>query len=355
MSFPLQFRPDEAVAEIMEFNSRLGDLLQQLPELGELRAGCSAKEIVYQTDALKLHRFAAHVDKPHPTPLLICYALVNRPWIADLQEGRSLIQGLLQQGLDVYLLEWNDPGPSDRLRGLDEYINGYLDESVGYLQRSHGLDRIDLLGICQGGTFSLCYTALHPEKINNLVTTVTPVDFHTPDDMLAHLVRHVDIDLAVDVMGNIPADTLNGVFVSLQPYQLLVQKYVNLVETTETTEQARNFLRMEQWIFNGPDQAGEAYREFIKQFYQQNALITGEARIGEQAVDLKNITCPVLNVYAIKDRLVPPASSKALEKRTGSRDYTALEFPGGHIGLYVSGNAQKTIPPAIADWLKQRG
>lgn len=76
--------------------------------------------------------------------------------------------------------------------------------------------------------------------------------------------------------------------------------------------------------------------------------------LGEKQVKLSNVTMPVLNIFASADHLVPPASSRALERFVGTKDYTALEFPGGHIGIYVSGKAQKMIPPAVCDWLAKR-
>jgi len=77
--------------------------------------------------------------------------------------------------------------------------------------------------------------------------------------------------------------------------------------------------------------------------------------LGGQRVDLRKITMPVLNLYAEQDHLVPPASSIALEKYVGTRDYTVKGFPAGHIGMYVSGKVQRLLPPTIAEWLKARG
>jgi polyhydroxyalkanoate synthase len=115
-----------------------------------------------------------------------------------------------------------------------------------------------------------------------------------------------------------------------------------------------NFMRMEKWIFDSPDQAGEAYRQFMKDFYQENKLIKGEVMLGDKRVDLKNVRMPVLNLYAEKDHLVDPESSKALEKYVGTEDYTVRSFPVGHIGMYVSGKVQRDLPPTIVDWLKAR-
>jgi polyhydroxyalkanoate synthase len=286
--------------------------------------------------------------------VLIVYALVNRPYMVDLQEDRSIVRSLLDGGLDVYLIDWGYPDSGDRYLTLDDYINGYLDRCVDVLRRRHRTDAINILGICQGGTFSLCYSALHPEKVRNLITTVTPVDFHAGPNLLSQWARHVDADLVVDTLGNVPGEVLNWTYLSLKPFRLTGQKYLDLVNLLDDPDQARNFIRMEKWVFDSPDQAGEAFRQFVKDFYQRNALIKGEVTIGDRPVDLRQVTMPVLNIYASEDHLVPPAASRALEQYVGTSDYSALEFPGGHIGIYVSGKSQKMIPPAICKWLGER-
>jgi len=282
------------------------------------------------------------------------YALVNRPYMTDLQEDRSIIRNLLDHGEDVYLIDWGYPDGADRFLELDDYINRYLHHCVQHVCKAHDLRRLNLLGICQGGTFSLCYTALHPERVANLVTMVTPVDFHTPNNVLSDWARELDVDLLVDTVGNMPGELLNWSFLSLKPFRLTGQKYADLADIMDDPVKLRNFLRMEKWIFDSPDQAGEAFRQFIKYFYQQNRLVTGGLEIGGREVSLRQVTAPVLNVYATEDHLVPPQSSIALEKHVGTKDYTAIAFPGGHIGIYVSGRSQKEVPPAIASWLQER-
>jgi polyhydroxyalkanoate synthase len=158
----------------------------------------------------------------------------------------------------------------------------------------------------------------------------------------------------VDTLGNIPGDFLNFQFLMLKPFQLGVKKYIDFLDITDCEDKLVNFLRMEKWIFDSPDQAGEAYRQFMKDFYQGNKLIKGQIEIGEKRVDLGNISIPILNIYAEQDHLVPPASSLALEKYIASVDYTVRSFPVGHIGMYVSSKVQRDLPPTIVDWLKLR-
>ncbi|KAF1689213.1 class III poly(R)-hydroxyalkanoic acid synthase subunit PhaC [Pseudoxanthomonas taiwanensis] len=352
MSGPLRLDPVALAREAWEFQQRLAEGARVLAQVGQVDYGATPRQEVWRDGKVVLYRFAAEGPVSGP-PLLIVYALVNRPYMVDLQADRSLVRGLLALGVDVYVLDWGYPDRSDRFLTLDDYINRYIDGAVDHLAGLHG-GPVNLLGVCQGGALSLCYSALHPGKVRNLVTMVTPVDFHTPDNMLSNWVRGLDVDLFVDALGNVPADLMNASYLMLKPFRLNLQKYVGLVDALGDAKAVEDFLRMEKWIFDSPDQVGEAFRDFVKQFYQGNAFVNRTARIGGQAVDLGFIDMPVLNVYAEQDHLVPPAASRALRDLVGTRDYTELGFRGGHIGIYVSSRAQREVPAAIHGWLAAR-
>lgn len=340
-------------------------LIQGAENFGNLReedikVGVTPKEVIYQEDKVTLYRFTPQVEHSVSIPVLIVFALVNRPYIVDLQDDRSLVANLLKLGLDVYLIDWGYASRADRWLTLEDYINGYLNNCIDAVCDRLAIAKINLLGICQGGTFSLCYSALYPQKVKTLITMITPVDFHIQENLLNLWsgstlgTKAFDVDLIVDTLGNIPGDFLNSEFLMLKPFQLGIEKYVKLAEIADCEDKLLNFLRMEKWIFDSPDQAGEAYRQFIKDFYQHNKLIGGEIQLGGQRVNLQNIHVPVLNIYAEHDHLVPPKSSIALQQYIGSEDYTVRSFITGHIGMYVSSKVQRDLPPAIANWLKAR-
>lgn len=360
---PLPFQPDALLKEWADTNQKILKGLDTLRdiELQDIQIGTTPKEEVYREDKVVLYRYTPVVAQPFPIPLVICYAHVNRPYMVDLQEDRSLVRNLLAQGIDLYIIDWGYAGPQERWNTLDDYINGYLDNCIDAVRERHGLDQINLLGICQGGVISLCYTSLHPEKIKNLVTMVTPVDFQVEEGLLNvwsgcyRGAQAMDVDVMVDALGNIPGDFMNFGYLMLRPFALNIRKYTDVVDIIDDPDKMRNFLRMEKWIFDSPDQAGEAFRQFIKDFYQGNKLIKGTVEIGDQRVDLRNIKQPVLNVFAEQDHLVPPPSSNVLGQYLGTNDYTMRSFPVGHIGMYVSGKVQRDLPPLIADWLKARG
>ena len=354
MHGPLNMTPQSLALEAGELRRKLTAGIDTLRQLDDVDFGVTEREEVWRDGKVVLYRFRGEAAPTAAVPILVCYALVNRPYMVDLQEDRSLVKNLLARGEDVYIIDWGYPDRSDRFLTLEDYIERFVGGAVDHLRKAHGLPSVNLLGICQGGVFSLCYASLHPDKVRNLITMVTPVDFHTDDNMLSNWSRGVDIDLMVDTLGNIPADMMNVTYLMLKPWRLFAQKYVGMVDILDDRKAMEDFLRMEKWIFDSPDQAGEAFREFTTQFFQGNRFVTGGARIGDQEVHLGLVEMPVLNIYAEQDHLVPPDASRALRDLVGSEDYTELSFKGGHIGIYVSGRAQKEIPDTIHGWLAQR-
>ena len=346
--------PSTPLQELGELPGRIAATVQSLQAASTVSFGGSEKDAVYREDKLTLYHYRPIAPSASLPPVLIVYALVNRPYMMDLQPDRSLIRRLLELGLDLYLIDWGYPDGADRFTDLNDYINGYMHRCLGVVLREHHLESTTVLGVCQGGTFSLCYAALHPERVRNLITMVTPVDFQTSDNLLSKWVQSIDVDALVAAHGIVPGEVLNAAYVSLMPFRLLQQKYVNLLDGGGDQAQIDNFMRMEKWIFDSPAQAGAAFAQFARWFFQENRLLKGTLEIGGRRVDLKQLTQPLLNIYAKQDHLVPPTASTALEGLVGSKDYLALGLDVGHIGMYVSGRSQRELPQAIAYWLQRR-
>lgn len=342
----------ENLASINEMTESLSD--ESCGECKNCRRCCTPKELVYQDGKRKLYRYTPRVKRVCPVPMLVVYALVNRYTMLDLQPNRSVIRNLLDQGQDVYLIDWGYADRMDRFMTMEDYIDGFINDCVDFIREQHRLDAINLLGVCQGGTFSTIYAALYPEKVKNLIPMVAPIDFDTKDSMLNVWASSFDADLMVDAYGNVPGDMMNTAYMMLQPFTLSVHKYINMIKIMGDAEKLADFLRMESWIFDSPDQPGETLRQFLKDFYQENKLVKGKFTLGGRAVDLKKITMPVLNIFAEFDTLVPPVSSRALRDHVGSSDVQELTYPVGHIGMFVSGKTQKTLAPRIAEWINER-
>jgi polyhydroxyalkanoate synthase len=311
-------------------------------------------EVVYQEDRVKLKHYLPRTKIRYKTPLLVVYALINRETMLDLQPGRSVVERFLDSGIDLYMIDWGYPSRKDRFLGFDDHINGYMDNVVDFIREQHKLEKINLMGICMGGTFSVIYSALHSEKIKNLVTTVTPTNFDTKKGLLHVWMENIDVDKVVDTYGNLPADMMNLGFLMLNPARLMIDKYVGFMEHMDNKQFVENFVRMEKWIFDSPDLPGEVFRQFIKDCYQGNKLLQNKLEVGGQRVDLKKLSMPLLNIYGKYDHLVPPEACEKLVKAVGSKDTEDICLDTGHIGIYVSSKYQEKFVPKIADWLKER-
>jgi polyhydroxyalkanoate synthase len=342
------------VKESARVTQKLLKGFENMVQVKDLEAGVTPRRLVYREDKVSLYHYEPPVKEIIGIPLLVTYALVNRQYMMDIQQDRSLFRKLLEMGVDLYVIDWGYPSKIDKYTTMEDYIMGYMDNIVSFIGKKTGNEKINLLGVCQGGTFSLIYSALFPDKINALVTMVAPVDFKTDDGLLNVWSNFMDVDLMVDVMGNIPGDFMNLGFLWLKPFQLFIDKYVGLMDNMDDPYVIHNFLRMEKWIFDSPDQAGETFRKFIKDMYQGNKLAKGEFSLGGRKVDLKKVTMPVLNIFGEQDHLVPPSSSRPISEKVGSKDVTTKPFDLGHIGMYVSGRSQKELAPTVANWLIER-
>lgn len=314
--------------------------------------GATPQDTIWRLERARLLRYRGSATRTGLPPLLIVYALVNRPYMLDLEPERSFVRGLLEAGREVYLLDWGYPGPDDSGLGLDDYLYRYLHGAVQHLCARHGVPAVDLLGVCQGGTLSLCYTALEPARVRRLALMVTPVDFHAEGFLLSVWLRHVDVNRLVDTLGNVPGSLLNWAFVALKPLSLSAGKALDLIEILDDPAQLATFARMAQWLQDSPDQAGRAFREFADAFFRRNALLHGDLAIGGRTVALERIGQPVLNVYARHDHIVPPAASQALGALLGHGQVSELAFARGHIGIFASRHARSEVPQAVCRWFE---
>jgi len=322
-----------------------------------VRKGVTTSEVVYEEDRLKLLHYVSDAKPRHRTPLVFIYALVNRPYILDLKKGRSVVANFVERGFDTYLVDWGVPIPADRHLTLDDYINGYMVNVMDYLRERTGADQLNVLGYCMGGTMSAMFSALHPDRVKNLILLAAPIDFATREGLLNLWTRpeNFDVDKFVDAFGNCPPEFLQISFMLLKPVQNLLEKPVNFYEHMHDEKYLEDFLTTEAWLQDNIPVPGEVYREFVKYLYQKNLLTQNRMPIGKHIVNLANITCPVLNIMAGADDLVPCGQSTPFNDLVGSKDRKTMLLNGsGHIGLAIGGRAQEEIWPQACDWLAAR-
>jgi len=363
---PIHIKPEQAISEAAALGEKIARGVALFSKLhdDDVAIATTPKDEVWRQDKVSLYHYRPLADKKVATPVLIVYGLIGRYTMADLQEDRSLVRNLLNLGIDLYVVDWGNPSRADRWLTLDDYIDGYLADCVEAIRERHGIDKASLLGICEGGVFTTCYAALHPPTVKSMILTITPIDFHgdTVENRLGHGFINLwtrsltpeDVDRLIEAYGNLPGEFMGSVFSQMTPMRTLLKYNLDLLEVVDDDKKFLNFLRMEKWIADRPHHPGEAAKQWLKDLYQDNKLINGTFTINNQTVNLCNITMPVLNVFAKDDHIIPPATSQALGAHVGTKDYSELALPGGHVGVFVGGKSQALLGSGIVKWLEER-
>jgi len=348
--------PGDLEKEWQGFLRKMSAMPQVMKIAERTRVGATSTETIFRRDEVRVLRYLNGTEPTYKTPLIFVFALVNRPYILDLRPGKSVVAHFVNAGFDTYNVDWGIPKHADRFLGMKDYIEGYLDEIVDYVREHTGSEKVNILGYCMGGSMSAMYTALHPEKIRNLMLLAAPVDWSNRDHLLGRWCdpEVFDVDRLIGAYGNMPAEMLQGSFMLLKPVPNLIEKYLTFYEKMEDEKFLEDFFAMETWLNDNIPVAGEMFRQFVKYCMQENLLMKGKLRVGDERVDLKNITCPVLNLVAQHDHLVPCGQSLPFNDAVGSKDRKAIQFPAGHIGMAVGSKANRELWPEAVKWLTER-
>ncbi|MCC6816763.1 MAG: class III poly(R)-hydroxyalkanoic acid synthase subunit PhaC [Saprospiraceae bacterium] len=348
------FNSSSIISEFVDLSEKFKKTYDTLKDMEEVEIGSTPKDLVWECDKVKMYHYRRDSPAKSKIPVLVSFAIMNRHDVLDLQSDRSLMKKLLEEGLDIYIMDWGYPTRADQYLTMEDYILGYMNDAIDFIRSSHKVDKIHKMGICQGGLFSMIYAAVFPEKLKTLSTYVAPYDFKDANcNMLYKWTKYVDVDTMVDTQRLISADMLNSAFSMLKPSMDLA-KYFGVMEMKGDKDKLMNFLRMEKWKADCPDLSGEMYRKYIKDLFRDNKLIKGEFELNGKKVNLKNMVVPFLNIYATEDNIIPNESTIAVMDHLGTKDKQLYAFPGGHIGVFVGAKSQKELAPSVAKWVLER-
>jgi polyhydroxyalkanoate synthase len=319
------------------------------------RIGPTPSDAVFAENKWQLLRY-----RPRPegiafaTPVLMVPSLINRHYVLDLAPGRSLVEYLVGEGHDVYVIDWGRPGDEDRYLSFDDVCDGYIGRAVRVAARTAGAGRVHMLGYCMGGSLAAIHAAARPERIATLTALAAPVSF-ADGGMLAAWTRTRSFDVAalVDAFGNVPWPLMQWSFHLLRP-TLNLWKAVRLFERAWDDDFLDGFVAVETWGNDNVSFPGQAYVRYIEALYRDDALVRGEMTLSGRPARLSDIRCPLLCITFDGDNIVPAASATPLLDLVSSEDIQHMHMSGGHVGAVIASRARDNLWPRMSRFWADR-
>jgi polyhydroxyalkanoate synthase len=318
------------------------------------------KELVWTLNKAKLYRYVPVVpkEKRHPVPLLMVFALMNRPYILDLRPGHSFVEFMVKNGYDLYLLDWGTPGPEDKNLKFDDYTLDYMPRAIRKMKAISGSEEFSLLGWCIGAILTTVYAALRADDgLRNLILLTAPLDYSDKKGItFARWVdeRYFDVEKVISAFGNMPGEMIDYGAKALKPVENYIGNYLKLWDNIDNPQVVESWQAMNTWVTDNVPLAGGAFRQLVVDLYRNDRLMRGEWMIRGERVDLKQIRANLLTVIAEGDHITPPCQSAGIMSKVSSKDKELFRTPGGHIGIMAGSGADKRTWPHIEGWLAPR-
>lgn len=338
--------------------------------------GATPRDVVWTHRGTTLYRYRSD-RREYPVPLLLVFALINRPDIFDLRPGGSLIEYLLAEGFDVFLVDCVYPDEEDADMGLDEYVCDELHWAVRETLRTSGADELSLMGWCIGATLCAMYCGLDeipdsttvraahngdvvkgsagPSAVRNLALLTMPIDARESTYAVWIGDPQLDVERIAEEWRVIPGRAVDFANKMLKPVTNFVTTYRRLWQSIQDGGARREaYQPMAKWVADNPAFPGRAWSQWIRMMYRDGTLVAGRARLRGRRVDLGRIDQNLLVVTAGADHIAPRPGTMPIFELVSSEDVTHIDRPGGHIGLIAGSAARKEIWPEMADWLRER-
>lgn len=286
-----------------------------------------------------------------PRPVVLCVpSLINPAYILDLNQQSSLMRSLAADGFRPLLIDWGTPDAEERTFTLADYITGRLASLLeAAVQQAGG--PVHLMGYCMGGNLAVALAALHPSLIRSMALLATPWDFHVTSVTQSRAISTIMSGMIklCEATGEVPVDLIQIFFSSLDP-TLSDRKFRRFADMNPNTDQARLFVAIEDWSNSGAPLPYKVACECLYEWYGNNSPAKGEWQIDGKIIDPAQIHIPALVVIPSTDRIVPPASARALGEILPQA--AILEAQSGHVTMIVSPSARNSLWKPLGNWFR---
>ncbi|HEX6374712.1 MAG TPA: class I poly(R)-hydroxyalkanoic acid synthase [Allosphingosinicella sp.] len=309
-------------------------------ELG-VNIAATPGSVVYRNELMELIQYAPATDEVYRRPLLYVPPLVNKYYLLDLQPKSSLIRWLVEQGHNVFVISWVNPGPELADKGLADYIRQGPIEARDAIEGSTGEREVDLFGFCMGGTLAaiaLAWLAAkgQGDRVASATTIGTMFDFSrlgqwasfTEPEQLRAMERHLLHK------GFMAAQDLQALFSAVRANDLIWSSVVNhyLLDREAPPSDILH------WFADGAHIPRAFLLEWTRDMLRDNKLAKGGLVVDGVPIDLGAVKTPLLAISLRDDHV-----------SAWQATYDSARLLGGEVSFLLGGsghNAGVINPPS---------
>ncbi len=334
-----------------EHRRRMEKLRELLLSEGHYGDGATPSVEIYRESSMRVLRLLDENGEPFEgPPVVFVPAPVSRYFILDLVPGRSFAAHVGASGFDTYIIDFGIPSEEDRFADLEWYIEGLMRRAFRAVKRTAEVDSVAVIGYCLGGTFSLLYSALHPDEVHSLAVLTTLVDTSV-EGGIAWMATQLGAESEpYDKPRLVPAATVKSWFELLAPGTNSKEaRIADLQQQLDLPlEKLQSVRTMASWVDDVVPTPGRLLSEIAAKFGPStNEMMTGRTTVGDREVDFAALTMPVLAVSASRDHISPPEGCDAIIRIVPHAEI--LQLPGGHVGT-VAGSRAYGLWDRVADF-----
>ena len=324
----------QGMSLLVEDMRKSGDLLKVSQtdttafEVGRNLATTPGK-VIYQNEIFQLIQYTPATDKVRELPLLVVPPWINKYYILDLTPTKSQIKFLVDQGLTVFIVSWVNPDQRLSHKSFEDYMQEGLLTAADAVKREAGVDKINVVGYCVGGTLlatTLAYLAARGEDVFNSASFLaTQVDFTHAGDLL--LFTDTDqleaLNALMSERGYLDGSRMANVFNMLRPRDLIWPYIVN------------NYLLGKKpfpfdllfWNQDSTRMTVTNHNFYLREFYNGNCLAKGNMTIAGTRLDMHKVKIPVYELATKEDHIAPARSV-----------FAGAQLFGGEVDFVLSGS-----------------
>ena len=308
-------------------------------------------QVVYQNEVMQLIHYTPKKAKTYARPVLYVPPFINKFYILDLDETKSAVGGLLNDGFSVFMISWVNPDRSLADHDFTDYMKKGPIEAIDVVCDITNQDKVNLTGFCVGGTLSAMAAAYlrgkGDERLGSLTLYTTLLDFSEPGEVGAYLSEDIlpILERNADIKGVYDGRILALSFSMLRENNLFWSYFIN------------NYLKGQDpaafdilyWNSDSTNIPAECFKQYLRWSYFENKLVQpGAIVIDDVPIDLGNIDIPVYSLAAVADHIVLWQSAYNSAKHLGG-DVRFVLAGSGHIAGVINPKDTGKYPHWIND------